>query len=160
LPVSYPRYTGDILPYDHGVLAAIQQLTPGRITYDGYKPQWPFGFGLSYTEFSYGEPRLSSTTMRAGEAVEVSIEVRNTGDRAGDHIVELYVSDRFASLSPAVRKLRDFTRIHLEAGAAQTVSFRLDERDLEFVNSDLKRVVEPGEFKLSIADQEATFSYE
>jgi beta-glucosidase len=160
LPFSYPQYTGDIMPYDHGVLAEIQQLTPSVITNNGYKPQWAFGHGLSYTTFEYSDLVLSKTTMGENDVLEVSIRVTNTGDRDGQHAIDLYVSDLYASLSPAVKKLRRFTKIDLDAGEAQTVRFELLKEDLSFVNADLQRVVEPGEFKVSVGDQSANFHFQ
>jgi len=159
LPFSYPQFTGDILPYDHGVLASVQQLTPGVITYEGYKPQWPFGFGLGYTTFEYADLRLDREVMRPGDVLEVSVTVRNTGARASQHAVDLFVSDLYASLSPAARKLRGFQKIHLPAGGAETVRFTLRADDLAFVNADLERVVEPGEFRISVGGLEAVFHY-
>jgi len=160
LPFSYPQYTGDILPYDHGVLAEIQQLKPSVITYNGYKPQWPFGFGLSYTTFEYSDLQLSKSMVGENDQLEVSVLVKNTGDRAGHHAIDLYVSDLYASLSPAVRKLRRFTKVHLEAGSSKTIKFALNREDLEFVNADLQRVVEPGEFTVSIGDLSETFRFQ
>lgn len=160
LPFSYPAFTGDILPYDHGVLAAIQQLTPGKITRGGYKPQWPFGHGLSYSTFEYGSLELSKEMLSAGEVQTVSLQVRNTGERGGYHTVELYVSDLYASLSPAVRKLRGLNKVYLEAGESTSVSFEIDEPALSFINIGLQRVVEPGEFRIQVGDQVATFRYQ
>ena len=160
LPFSYPQYTGDQLPYDHGVLASVQQLVPGNLTYEGYKPQWPFGHGLSYTKIEYENLELSDKTLAAGEELEVSVRVRNTGQRDGAHIVELYISDLYASLSPAARKLRAFEKVYLEAGKATTVRFKLGEDDLSFVNLDLQRVTEPGDFTVRVGPLTATFRYE
>jgi len=160
LPYSYPQFTGDQLPYDHGVLASVQQLVPGNLTYEGYKPQWPFGHGLSYTTFEYESLELSGKTLAAGGELEVSVRVRNTGQRAGEHVVEMYVSDLFASLSPAARKLRAFEKVSLEAGKAATVRFTLDQDDLSFVNLDLQRVTEPGDFTVRVGPLNATFRYE
>jgi beta-glucosidase len=159
LPFSYPQFTGDIMAYDHGVLAEVQQLEPGVITRDGYKPQWPFGHGLSYTTFEYADLRLDRDVVGPGETLEVSVTVRNTGSRAGQHAVDLFVSDLFASLSPAARKLRRFEKVHVPAGGAETVRFTLGEADLAFVNAGLERVVEPGEFRISVGGLEATFHY-
>lgn len=160
LPFSYPQFTGDILPYDHGVLAEIQQLTPGNITYDGYKPQWPFGHGLSYTTFEYSDLQLSRDVVGQGEKLQVSLVVSNTGDRGGHHAIDLYLSDLYASLSPAVRKLKGFRKIYLEPGQSTAVTFELNETDLSFVNAQLNRVVEPGEFSVQVGDLVGTFRYQ
>lgn len=160
LPFSYPQYTGDHLPYDHGVLASVQQLTPGNVTYGGYKPQWPFGHGLSYTTFEYENLALSRDSMGAGETVEVSVTVRNTGARAGGHTVDVFVSDLYASLSPAARKLRAFGTVDLEPGESERLTFRLGQDDLSFVNANLERVVEPGEFKITVGELNASLRYE
>jgi beta-glucosidase len=160
LPFSYPRYTGDIMPYNHGVLADIQQLSPSVITYGGYKPQWPFGHGLSYTTFEYSGLKLSKSVVKNGEVLEVSLLVSNTGDRSGQHSIDLYISDLYASLSPAVRKLRRFTKTHIEAGESKTITFELDNSDLSFVNAELQRVVEPGEFMISVGELTETFRFE
>jgi beta-glucosidase len=159
LPYSYPQFTGDIMPYDHGVLARIQQLTPGNITHGGYKPQWPFGFGLSYTTFEYSDLELDRTVLRADETLRVSVAIRNAGERDGLHTVELFVSDLYASLSPAVRKLRAFRKVMVRAGETVRVGFELDRADLTFVNADLDRVVEPGEFRVGIGGLAQTFTY-
>ena len=160
LPFSYPQFTGDMLHYDHGVLAEVQQLQPGVITRNGYKPQWPFGFGLNYTEFEYSDLRIDRAVMQPGEELQVSVTVRNTGSRAGRRAVDLFVSDLYASLSPAARRLRGFRTVHVPAGGSETVRFVVREDDLAFVNADLERVVEPGEFRISVGGLEATFHYQ
>ena len=160
LPYSYPQFTGDILPYDHGVLANIQQLKPSVITHGGYKPQWPFGFGLSYTTFEYSDLKLDKAVMKAGDSLKVSMTVTNTGERGGHHAVDLFVSDLFASLSPAARKLKRFSKIYLDVGASKIVTFELHEEDLSFVNAELQRVVEPGEFKVAVGNLSETFRFE
>jgi beta-glucosidase len=160
LPFSYPQYTGDILPYDRKYLANIQQLEPSLMSYNGYKPQWPFGHGLSYTTFEYSNLKLSKTTISGDDSIKVTVTVTNTGDRDGKHAVELYVSDLFASISPAVKKLRDFDKVFIKRGKSTRVSFVIDKEDLSFVNTDLQRVVEPGEFKAMVGNLEKSFFYE
>ena len=159
LPYSYPQFSGDITPYDRRVLANVQQLLPGTVTYGGYKPQWPFGHGLSYTSFSISDLRIDKQTMGEGDMLEVTVTVTNTGDRDGHKVVDLYVSDLYASLSPAEKKLRRTTKIHLRSNESRDVRFTLDARDLSIVNAELQRVVEPGEFRVTVGTESARFEY-
>ena len=159
LPYSYPQYTGDITPYDRRVLSNIQQLTPGKITNNGYKPQWPFGFGLSYSTFTYSNLSLSQSTIKNNESVRVSVTIKNTSDRDGKHAVDLYMSDLYASLSPSTKRLKKFTKVFLRAGQQKVVHFDLHKQDLEFVDASLKRVVEPGDFKIEVGGLEAKLKF-
>lgn len=159
LPFTYPRFSGDILTYDHKLTDAIQELTPGRITYNGYKPQYPFGHGLSYTTFTYGDLKLSSDKLTKDGKLKVSVEVKNTGKKDGKIAVELYTRYHFASITPSVRRLRKFQKISLAAGKSQVVEFTIDKSDLAFVNGDLKTVTEVGDFDVMIGDKKAKFTY-
>jgi beta-glucosidase len=114
-------------------------------------PQFPFGHGLSYTTFATGEPELSragipADALERGETVEVAVTVTNTGDRAGDEVVQLYVHDVAASIAQPVRRLRGFERVTLDPGASRTVRFRLGAEDLGFWTNDPAGTftVEPG----------------
>ena len=159
LPYSYPQFSGDITPYDRRVLANVQQLLPGKVTYGGYKPQWPFGHGLSYTSFSTGDLRLNRETIGSGDVLEVTVTVTNAGDRDGDKVVDLFVSDLYASLSPAEKKLRRTKRVHLRSKESQDVRFTLTAEDLAIVNAELQRVVEPGAFRVTIGSESAQFEF-
>lgn len=159
LPYTYPKYSGDLMTYDRRASADVQQLTPGNITYGGYKPEWPFGHGLSYTTFELEDLKLDRSSMHPGGKLEVSVTVRNAGRRDGEKVVDLYISDLYASLAPAERKLRRFDKVFVKAGKKEFVRFVIGEEDLAFVNADLKRVVEPGAFKVIVGDQEADFRY-
>jgi beta-glucosidase len=97
--------------------------------------------------------------MKRGETLRVTAQVTNTGDRAGDKVVDLFVSDLYASLSPAHKKLRGFSRVSLQPGESATVSFDLTAADLSFVNEALERVTEPGEFRVAIGDLTANFNF-
>ncbi|UAJ10784.1 glycoside hydrolase family 3 N-terminal domain-containing protein [Glacieibacterium megasporae] len=126
-------------------------------------PLFPFGFGLSYTTFAVGEPRLSTPTIRPDGTVDVSVEVRNTGARAGDEVVQLYVHDKVPSVTRPVKELKAFERVTLQPGEARTVKFTLDHRAFELWNLEMKRVVEPGEFEImagnsSVALKSATLT--
>lgn len=146
LPFTYPKNTNDLVPYDH---KGTDLMSPD-FGQNGFDPQWPFGHGLSYTSFAYENLRLSTDKMPANGEVTVSVDVRNTGPRAGMEVVQLYVTDRVASITPSVKRLRGFQKIGLEAGASITVTFTLKASDLAFVGLDNTWVTEPGEFDVQV----------
>ncbi len=159
LPFSYPRSMGDMVLYDRKPTEDIREIFNSDMTMDGYHPLFPFGWGLSYTQFSYGDLRLSSAKLAGDGKLTVDITVKNTGSRDGKHTVELYTRQHYASITPNMRRLRAFKKIFLKAGESQTVSFVLDRSDLAFVNEQLKTVMEPGDFDVYIGDQKAQFTY-
>lgn len=114
----------------------------------GYLPLYPFGYGLSYTEFSYSRLRLSSPGIRRHETLSVSVDLTNTGEVEAEEVVQLYVRDLAASLTRPVRELKGFQRVRLKAGETATVEFRLPGEALGFHNSRMEYVVEPGRFHL------------
>jgi beta-glucosidase len=121
-------------------------------TYRYFKGEvmYPFGFGLSYSRFSYGAPHASSIAIHAGDSVTVTAEVRNAGQRDGDEVVELYIKPPQTALSPHV-ELEGFERIHLRAGEAQHVEFTLTPRQLSAVDEKGNRAVLPGVYAISVA---------
>jgi len=125
----------------------------------GYKPLFPFGWGLSYTSFTYSDLQTDSKTLKGSGKITVTVTVKNTGQRDGKHTVELYSRDLYASITPSTRRLRAFKKISLKAGESQAVSFTLTKEDLAFVNAQLKTVTEPGEFDLIIGDKKVTINY-
>ncbi len=118
-------------------------------------PLFPFGFGLSYTKFDYSELTLSATSMRRAGSITVSANIRNTGDRAGDEIVQMYIADPVASVSRPVKELKGFQRVALKAGESRRVEFTITERELQFW-TDKGWVAEPGGFKVWIGPSSAT----
>ena len=112
--------------------------------------QWPFGYGLSYTTFEYSNLRVDKTTFTADDILTVSVDVKNTGNRAGKEAVLLYSSDLIASIVPDNRRLRDFTKVELEPGEQKTVTFQLPAKELAFVGADCRWTLEEGEFKLRV----------
>ena len=114
------------------------------------EPLYPFGYGLSYTQFEYGQPALSHTEMTKGGKVTLSVTVKNTGDRAGAEIVQLYIRDVVGSISRPLKELKGFDKVVLKPGEEKTVRFPIDESLLQFCNSDLEWVVEPGEFHVFV----------
>ncbi|MCR6639236.1 MAG: glycoside hydrolase family 3 C-terminal domain-containing protein [Sporocytophaga sp.] len=158
LPFSYPAATGDLVLYDHKFTEKIQETAQG-FEYNGYKPQWPFGFGLSYTTFEYSPIKVSQKEFTGDETVKISVEVKNTGKMDGKHSIELYSKDLFASVTPDNKRLRKFKKVKIKAGATVTVEFELDKSDLAFVNKNLETVTEPGEFELMIENQKVIISF-
>nr|WP_231495079.1 beta-glucosidase BglX [Prevotella sp. P6B1] len=114
------------------------------------EPLYPFGYGLSYTTFSYDHLRLSANKMDRRGKLVASVDVTNTGEYDADEIVQLYIRDMVGSVSRPVKELKGFERIHLQKGETKTVHFTIDEEKLKFYNSDLQYVSEPGEFQLMV----------
>lgn len=159
LPFTYPMYTNSLVTYDHKP-SEHQAKMAGAYDYESdFAVQYPFGFGLSYTEFTYSDLRLSSEELTADGELEVQVTLSNTGGRAGKEVVQLYTSDLFASLTPDVRRLRAFDKIALEPGEAETVRFVLRSADLSFINAEGQRVTEPGDFELELGGLTAGFRY-
>lgn len=113
-------------------------------------PLFPFGFGLSYTSFSYSEVQLSSTLLSQSGSINVSVEVTNTGLYPGKEVVQLYVQDLVASVTRPVKELKAFRKISLEPGESNEVSFTLRPENLRFYNTDLEYITEPGDFKVYV----------
>lgn len=113
-------------------------------------PLYPFGYGLSYTTFSYGKMRLDHNTMSEDGEIKVSVDVTNSGSRNADEVVQLYIRDLVASVSRPVKELKDFQRVSLKAGETKTVTFTINAEKLKFYNSNLKWVCEPGDFQVMV----------
>lgn len=114
------------------------------------EPLYPFGFGLSYTTFEYGDIQISNSTMTPMETVTASITVKNAGETAGKEVVQLYIRDRVGSISRPMKELKGFEKIELAPGESKTVSFEINKELLSFYNGDLKWGTEPGEFDIMI----------
>lgn len=113
-------------------------------------PLYPFGYGLSYTTFSYGKMRLDHNTMSEDGEIKVSVDVTNSGSMDADEVVQLYIRDLVASVSRPVKELKDFQRVSLKAGETKTVTFTINAEKLKFYNSNLKWVCEPGDFQVMV----------
>ncbi|MDH3266744.1 MAG: fibronectin type III-like domain-contianing protein [Gammaproteobacteria bacterium] len=151
---------GSLGHYDRRASADVEQLTPGNITNTAYRPEWPFGHGLSYTEFEFSDLELDKSVLLQGDELEFSVTVTNSGDRDGWKAVDLYISDLYASLAPATMKLKGFDKVLVPKGESTTLQFRINEEDLSFVNADLQRVAEAGDFEMFVGGQEANFSFQ
>ena len=151
LPFTYPRFANGLMTYDH------KEFENESFDNAGIKPQFEFGDGLSYTTFSYTDLRLNRKTIAAGDPLSLSVTVTNTGSRAGKEVVQLYVSDLVASLSPPGKRLRRFAKVYLTPGQSRTLSFNLRPDDLSFIGTNNKPVLEPGEFEVKIAGLKERF---
>ena len=153
LPISFPKSVGQLPDYyDH---------KPSRnrsYLFDGREPIYPFGFGLSYTQFKFDNLRVEPKTIRTGGNAKVSVDVTNTGSRAGDDVAQLYMHQRVASRTRPVKQLRGFKRISLEPGQKTTVEFTLTPDDLSLIDFNMNKVVEPGVFDVMVGSSSADTS--
>ncbi len=149
LPFTYPKYSGWHVCYDH---KKSENAAPNK-----FDPQWQFGHGLSYTTFKYGDLKLGNSQLSPNETLTVTVNVANTGSREGAEIVQLYLSDVVATVTPPVKSLKRFTKVHLTPGQSKTVRFELGWDDFAFIGRENKPVVEPGEFKVSVAGMTESF---
>jgi beta-glucosidase len=113
-------------------------------------PLYPFGYGLSYTNFSYGDIRLSKTNITGNGGLTATVAVTNTGNYDGEETVQLYLHDKIASIAPAVKELKGFQKVFLKKGESRQVVFNINHSDLMFYNQNLQLVAEPGEFEVMI----------
>jgi beta-glucosidase len=129
-------------------------------TYRYFKgePLYPFGFGLSYASFKYDNLKLSAKSIKAGASVRVSVDVQNTGLRAGDEVVQLYVTDAAASVPVPIRSLAGIKRIFLKAGEKQAAVFTLTREQMTVIDDNGKRILEPGEFLVSVGGKQPGFT--
>jgi len=149
LPFTYPKYSGWHVCYDH---KKSEDTAPNK-----FDPQWEFGHGLSYTTFKYSDLQLDKTKLSANDTLTVTVNVSNTGQREGAEIVQLFLSDVVASITPPVKSLKRFSKVSLKPGQKQTIKFELGRDDFEFIGRDNRPVVEPGQFKVSIGGLTGAF---
>src|SRR6185503_17723610 len=154
LPVTFPRSVGQLpLYYNHKNTGrppdANNKYTSKYLDVD-WKPLFPFGYGLSYTKFEITNLRLSAARISPNGKLTVSVDVRNTGLRAGDEVVQLYLRDVAATVTRPVKELKGFQRVTLQPGETKRVEFEIGAPQLGFWNRDMRFVVEPGEFKVMV----------
>lgn len=154
LVMSIPVNVGQV-PVFYNAKSTGRPMNPGDKYTSKYldapnEPLYPFGFGLSYTTFEYGEISLEKEIMGWKDTMQISIRVTNTGDMDGEEVVQLYIRDEVASMTLPVKELKGFRKIRLAAGGSGDVRFTLTRSDLQFVNSDLQWVAEPGDFTVMI----------
>ena len=150
MPYTYPREINSLNTYDYKVSEEVGTMA-GAYNYDAkVSLQWPFGYGLSYTTFDYANLRVDKTSFTADDVLSVTVDVKNTGNRAGKEAVLLYSSDLIASIVPDNRRLRDFTKVALAPGETKAVTFQLPAKELAFVGADGRWTLEEGDFTLKV----------
>ena len=167
LPITFPRTVGQVpIYYEHlntgrpaseselgvpmGNPAEPKGYTSKYIDVD-FTPEYPFGFGMTYTHFEYSNPRLSSPVLGSGGSITISADVTNRGNREGTETVQLYIRDLVASVAQPVRKLIAFQRVLLKPGERRTVTFTIAAADLAFYNQEMRQVTEPGRYQAWVA---------
>lgn len=162
LPVTFPQNVGQIplyynhkntgRPVDEGKWFQKYRSNYLDVTND---PLYPFGYGLSYTSFSYGDITLSSTQLKGNQSLKVNVTVKNTGNYDGAEVVQLYIRDVVGSITRPVQELKGFQKLFLRAGETKTISFNITTNDLKFYNEALKYDWEPGEFEIMVGGNSA-----
>ena len=144
LPLTVARSVGQLrMIYNHKPSAYFHKYADEKKT-----PLYPFGFGLSYTKYSYNAPKMSSKTFKQNQAITVTVEVTNSGEIDGEEIVQLYIRDKVSSATRPVKELKGYQRVALKAGETKTVSFTIDAESLAFYDINMAYCVEPGEFMI------------
>jgi beta-glucosidase len=147
LPISFPRSAGHIpCYYNHKPSARRGYLL------DDVSPLYPFGYGLSYTTFRFSNLRLQKSTIRRDESTEVLVDIRNTGFRTGEEVVQMYVRDLIASATRPVKELRGFKKIRLKPGESTTVTLTISPEHLSFTNINKEYTVEAGDFQIMVGN--------
>lgn len=146
LPYTYPKFTGNALTYYYKKT----DIRDANWGFDGFFPQFEFGFGLSYTTYEYSSLKTNTENLKGNQELKISIDVKNTGSREGKETVEVFIKDLVASVSPDCKKLVRFSKIGLKPGETKTVTFSLDSSDLASIGMENKWITEEGEFELQI----------
>ncbi|MFS4482759.1 beta-xylosidase [Hyunsoonleella sp. 2307UL5-6] len=149
LTVSFPRSVGQV-PVTYLQRPDFIGSGKGLFKDVDKSPLFPFGYGLSYTTFAYSKPKFENASISVDGNTTISVDITNTGKRAGDEVVQMYVRDDYASVGRYNKMLKGFERIFLEPGETKTVSFKLGFNELNVLNQNMKKVVEPGTFTISV----------
>lgn len=147
LPITIPRSAGHLPAYYN-----YKPMARRGYLFDDISGLFAFGFGLSYTTFTIGEPRLAKSAIKPDGSTRVSVEVTNTGARQGTEVVQMYIRDRFSTVTRPLKELKGFQRISLEPGETRTVTFEITPELLAFYDIEMNYVVEPGEFEIMVGN--------
>ena len=156
LPMTFPRTEGQIPIYYNYYNTGRPARNDSDLNYvSAYidlpnSPRFPFGYGLSYSRFEYGEIRLAKNSIRPNEKLELSVSLRNAGDYDGEEVVQLYIRDMVGSIVRPVRELKRFQKVFLKKGESKEIKFTLSVDDFRFYNEKIQHIYEPGDFKVFI----------
>ena len=156
LPFTYPKYNGVKMHYDYKQSEVINGNTWKN---DFYDPQWDFGFGLSYTNFEYSNLRINKNILFGNDKLIISVDIENKGELRGKEVVQLYIRDHFATISPPLRKLKRFSKIDLLPQEKKTVTFTINADDLKFYGINNEWIVEDGKFSIMIDNLKQDFIF-
>ncbi len=152
MPYTYPREINSLNTYDYKVSEEVGTMA-GAYNYDAkVSLMWPFGYGLSYTQFEYSNLRVDKKNFTADDVLTVTVDVKNTGSRVGKESVLLYTSDLVASIVPDNKRLRDFSKVELQPGETKTITFTLPAKSMAFVGADGRWTLEEGDFLLKVGN--------
>lgn len=152
LPFTYPKYPNDLLTYDYKNSEVSDVNT--------YAPQFPFGAGLSYTTFEYANLKLDKRSYSPEDNILTTVDIRNTGKKTGAEVVQLFLTDQVASITPSNRRLKRFMRVKLDPDETKTVKFALTPVDLSFIGRNNTRIIEPGKFTITVGTESVDFTLE
>ena len=154
MPYTYPKYPHSLVTYDYKPCEHIGKPMEGAYNYDAaVNVQWAFGYGLSYTTFVYSNLQVDKEHFTADDVLTFTVDVKNTGRRAGKESVLLFSSDLVASLTPDNCRLRNFEKVELQPGETRTVTLKLKASDLAFVGYDGRWILEAGDFRMQAGNQ-------
>jgi beta-glucosidase len=154
LPFTYPGHPDALLTYDH----RFSEDPNGDPNSTAFQPEFQFGSGLSYTTFQYSDLHLSTQKMSEHQPLHISLTVKNTGDRAGKEVVQLYLTQEYASITPPVKRLKRFAKVSLAPAESKELTFTLERDDFTFIGPENKPVLEPGEFEITVGDLRQGFT--
>jgi beta-glucosidase len=150
LPITVPKSVGQLPIYYNQKPSAIHKYVA-----ESEHPLYSFGYGLSYTKFEYSNLKLNTSEIKPNGEIKVSVDVKNTGDRDGDEVVQLYINDVYSSVTTPEKTLRGFKRLNIKKGETATVDFTLTKDELGLYNREMKFVVEPGDFEVMVGGNSA-----
>ncbi len=162
LPYNYPRFSNSLQKYNRKYTESLgdSEQNDDAEYQKSYNPQYEFGFGLSYTAFEYKNLSINKEKISKSDELVISVDVKNVGDLKGKEVVQLYITDVYASITPEVKSLKRFTKIELSPGETKIVKFTITKDDLGFVNEDNNWVVEEGDFEIMINNFKKKFAFE